>query len=241
VAIATALILSGTAWADAGSPPADPGDKAYFTVGHGQVELVEETIGFDPFPENDLLSRWGLFESPVEDRGTGPAILDQIFNYGEKIWKVVEAGKPVVQFQTRTANALPANLPHWSRLTGWRDPVSRLYRVTYRNLYGMKVVDFQYRVQYTAGGSLDGQGQYLINVAMMPASVSVAWGYEFDAAGSVGTVVNAGSADRPIGAVELLMSWTVKTVLREMRESSSFFVRGDGQFLDLTGGTGEAK
>jgi hypothetical protein len=46
----------------------------------------------------------------------------------------------------------------------------------------------------------------------------------------VGNVLNAGPAAAPVAAIELQLNWSVETVLKHVRESATFYVRGDGYF-----------
>lgn len=173
---------------------------------------------------------------PASDIDEAEIILDKIINMGKKIWAIVEANKPVVNVTTDTANAVPEGTKGWQSLQGWQAPKSKLFRITYENLYGMDVVDFQFRVLYTFGGNVNGKGRYLTNVTMVPANLDVSWGYTFNATGNVPSVTNAGTSAEPVAAMELLMKWSVDTVLKHSESTASFYVRGDGQFLNLSNG-----
>lgn len=159
--------------------------------------------------------------------------LDKIINMGKKVWTIVEAGRPVVNIKTDSANALPQGALNWNQLEGWKMPKTKLYEASYKNGYNAEVVNFKFRVLYTYGGNVKGQGAYLTNVTVIPADVSVAWGFKLDVETSVPSVVNAGSSTQPVGAMELLVKWTVSTALQHVEHSQSFYVRGDGQFSDL--------
>jgi len=160
--------------------------------------------------------------------------LTNIINLGKKIWQIVEAGKPVVNVELNTANALPEGAKGWQALEGWQAPVSRVFEVSYKNGFGREMVNFTYRLLYTYGGNSKGKGHYLTNVTVVPAQLSVGWGYSFSAQAQIPSVTNAGTADNPIGAVEMLVSWKVDTMLRHREGSSSFYIKGDGSFVDLS-------
>lgn len=147
---------------------------------------------------------------------------------GEKIWKIVEANKPVVTIQTPIVHALPRGLSCWLDLDSWKAPQVKAYEILYKNLYGMEVVKFRFRLQYTYGGGKASHGQYLANVTVMPAEVNVVWLYTFDAQIEVEQAVNMGSIENPLAGLGLNLKWTVKTVLKESQNSFHFFVQGDG-------------
>ncbi len=159
--------------------------------------------------------------------------LDKIINIGQKIWAVIEMGRPVVNVQTNTANALPQGLRSWSDITGWQIPQSRVYRVQYENAYGMNVVDFAYRVVFTAGGSVNGQGKYITNATIMPANMNVSWGFTFNAHAEVPSVFNTGTKEQPIAGMQLLMKWSVDTVMSHIERAETFYVGGDNTMKHL--------
>ena len=72
------------------------------------------------------------------------------------------------------AVALPAGLTHWDSLSGWKPPKGTVYGFYAKNLYGMKVIDVEYQVLRTYGGSYKGKGRYLTGVTIEPLLVSVA-------------------------------------------------------------------
>lgn len=154
-------------------------------------------------------------------------IVDQIINIGKKIWTVVDAGRPVVNVQSYTANALPKGLKCWSDLTGWQTPRSKVYRVEYENALGATVVDFAYRVTYTAGGSVNGQGQYITNATIMPAELDVSWGYTFNANAEVPSVFNTGTHEEPVAGMQMNMKWSVDTVLDHAQQAESYYIGGN--------------
>jgi hypothetical protein len=168
-----------------------------------------------------------------ENSGTGVKVFDKIYNVGEKIWKVAEAGKPVANTNLPSATALPEGVLDWKQMMGWQEPVSRTYRYTMKNIYGMTVLDFAFRVIYIYGGSVSGKGAYLARVAVVAESLDVAWGYNFEADASVPSITNVGTLESPIAGAEVLVKWKLKTVLKSSENSSSFFIRGDGRMRQL--------
>ena len=162
---------------------------------------------------------------------TGPMVdigWDEIINMGEKVWKIIEAGKPVVHLETPVANALPRGLKCWSDLDGWQAPQTRSLEVVYTNGFGIEVVKFRFRLHYTYGGGKNQRGRYLTNVTVLPSELNVMWGYTFDAHVEVGQAINLGSANDPLAGLEMNVRWNLKTVIKESQNSFHFFVQGDG-------------
>lgn len=155
---------------------------------------------------------------------------DQILAAGQKIWKVVEDNRPVVNVEQPVAHALPSGLACWADLENWNAPTTKRYQVEYRNGLGGSPVKFDFRLHFTSGGGKAGKGKYLANVTVMPAHLDVSWGYTFDAKAVVGQAVNRGTNASPVAGLEINVDWTVKTVLKESRSSVHMFVEGDGKF-----------
>jgi hypothetical protein len=203
--------------------------EKYYTIKSPRIEEVYEV----QVPANVLMPMPSV-SGPLAEINEAVVVIDQIVNLGKKIWEIIEANKPVVKIATDTASALPAGLKTWENLAGWRPPASRLFHVSYENLYGMTVVNFNYRVFYTYGGNVNGKGHYLTQVTVVPADLSVSWGYTFGMTASVPSVTNSGTATDPVGAAQILLNWKVDTVLKHIENTQSYYVQGDGGFTDLS-------
>lgn len=160
-------------------------------------------------------------------------VVDRIINIGKKLWAILDAGRPVVNVKTYTANALPQGLTCWSDLTGWNVPKSKVYKVVYENAYGADVVTFAYRVSFTAGGSLNGQGKYITNATIMPADIDVSWGFSLDAQAEVPSVFNTGTKESPVAGMQMLMKWQVKSVMSDLQQAETFYVGGNNVLKHL--------
>jgi hypothetical protein len=167
----------------------------------------------------------GMKTNSLEDGNIG---WSDIIAIGQQVWKIVEANKPVVTTNTPVVHALPRGLNCWAELDQWQAPKTESYQVVYKNGFGMEVVKFRFRLQYTYGGGKHGVGKYLANVTVMPAELNVIWGYTFNADVQVGQTVNLGTHEDPVAGIQMDVKWQVKTVLKESDNSFHFFVQGDG-------------
>jgi hypothetical protein len=199
--------------------------------------------------------RYTLDESSVRIEDLGPALnpsdilppppgggnpdviprLNDILNLGQRLWAIVEANRPVVDVGNSYASALPGGLERWTDLTGWSPPKGVIYRLTAKNLYGMSMVDVRFSVQRTYGGSFHGKGKYLTAVTVLPLSVDVGSGYRFDLGAAVpdSSVVNVGTPEDPIAAMTPVLTWRVRTVLKDSQGRAMYYVRGDGAFSEV--------
>jgi hypothetical protein len=171
--------------------------------------------------------------SLIGDLGVVDVVIDKIINIGSKLWNIVLANAPVTTLNMPTASALPQGTQCWVELENWQLPKSQMFHVTYKNLLGMQVVNFSYRLVYTAGGSYNGAGQYLANVTVFPAKVDVAWGFKFDADVSVGDIMNLGSKTDPEAGLQVDVQWKVNTPFNSHTSTNNYFIRGSGDVVQL--------
>lgn len=154
-------------------------------------------------------------------------IVESIVNVGKSLWSIVEGGTPVVNVENSSANAIPEGVTNWSQLQGWELPQSKTFRFIIRD-YGVKVVSFTYRIMYISGGSYESQGQYLKNVTVLPSDIYVAWFYSFNAQVEIPALVNRGTVEDPIAAMQVVLKWQVNTPFSHREQADIFFVQGDG-------------
>lgn len=172
-------------------------------------------------------------ESLVNPLKETDVVLDQLINIGNKVLKVVEAGKPQVKFTSQLATALPEGSKCWMQLENWQVPQAKAYRIEYKNLYGMTVVDFTYRITYLYGGGVEGLGKYIGYAKIEKQNLDVKWGWSFEANATVPTIFNTGTRSNPVAGMNLLLEWKVSTMLNENIQTNEYFIGGNGLFKAL--------
>lgn len=178
-------------------------------------------------------------EATAPDPGAADAIpiLDSIVNFGQKLWKIVEDNRPVVDVKTQYATALPEGVKGWASMGGWQRPKGTIYELTAKNAYGIQVINLRYQVLRTAGGSYKGAGKYLTAVTAEPLLVEVAWGYHFSMEASVPdtSIVNVGTTENPVAAMMAQLAWRVQTPIKDSQGKGIYFLQGDGLFKEIGG------
>jgi len=211
-------------------------DPNYYTLKEGvkvKVEDFEDEVGIDYYLDvlvlaNDGKKSIGEFISVVE-------AIDKIVNIGSKVWDMVIANKPVVKVENKYATALPMGVKNAGELSGWSKPRSYLISFYFENLYGIDVIRVSYKVTYVYGGSYGGKGKYLAGVWAIPVNIEVMWGFSFNMQAYVpdATVVNVGTSSNPIAALQLKVSWSASSLLKEIDGTGVYYIQGDGYFEEI--------
>lgn len=213
--------------------------EKYFTI--DSVEMVEVADdGHEFFPE--AMPRPTLVPDkdkpgPKPPSTGGLGELGQIITLGERIWAIIEKNRPIITQQYATVSAVPAGTKHWEELEGWSDTVTRVFKVSYINKFKQNVAEFEYRVAYSYGGHVGGRGKFLSQVTIEPKLLNVMWGFKFNANGVVANVKNKGTKEAPVASMDLVMNYSVYSVMKHMQEGVRFQIDGDGLFTNRSDGT----
>lgn len=201
----------------------------YFTINAASIRTT--LLDVSEAPDMSYIK---LQEEPKDLNGILVSI-DNIINIAEKVWKIVEANKPVVNIDTKYATAYPEGITAASQLNSWSKPRIYSYGFYAENMFGMVMIDAKYKVAYTYNGNYKGYGKYLTAVTVIPTVAEVGWGYKFYMSASVpdSTVTNVGTGLAPVAAMQLKLAWKMATILKEVDGTSVYYVQGDGHFEEI--------
>ncbi len=175
-----------------------------------------------------------LLYNPALQKESGSRVsVKDVIAIGKLIWAIVDAGEPVLDFESERLSVLPKQAKSAFELSNWSSPQSSTYKIVYENMLGFEMVSFSYRVVFTPNGKYQGVGDFLTNVAIEPVEVDVSWGYQLDAQFEAMEVLNIGSEENPIAAVELQLRWSVDTLVQKTLHQSNFFITGTGDWFQL--------
>lgn len=202
----------------------------YYTINPASVRMVRIAQGEDP-----ALLEEQRKAAPRSETGDSLVVIEKIINIAEKIWAIIEKNAPVVNINTQYATAVPDGITAWTQLQSWSRPRTYTYGFYAENLYGVTVLDVQYKVAYTYGGNYNGKGKYLTGVTVIPEKVDLAWGYKFSMKAQVpdSTVVNVGTHADPKAAMQLKLNWTISTAVKSSNGTSVYYIEGDGGFSEI--------
>jgi hypothetical protein len=205
-------------------------DPDYFTINKKSIKLTLLAVG-----DEQYVNYVTLQEAPPKDLPGVLVSIDSIINIASKVWKIVEANAPVVNVDTKYATAYPQGITSAAQLAQWSRPKSYTYAFYAENLYGSVMIDCKYKVSFTYNGAYKGKGKFLTGVAVIPTTITAGWGYKFFMTAAVpdSTIANVGTDTDPIAAMQMKLSWIMKTVLKEVDGTSVYYVQGDGYFEEI--------
>ena len=215
--------------------------------------LAATTVHADP-PPDPALSIESVEVTQVELADKGSVVLptlplnpidqvamyvDSIIAIGNKIWPIIEAGRPVVnisglQPSLSVLPRFPSTNTHSELhdMENWSQPKSMSYRVSFKNWYKKEVIGFTYTVYFQHNGSYQGKGKYITSLLVQASEVYAAWGFKFDASSELINITNVGTAENPVASAIIRISYKGKA-LNESGYSQSFYVDGNGTLKAL--------
>ena len=204
-------------------------DEDYFTISEITVTELEvsddlvwapQYIGFD------------------KNIGSAIMVIDKLIALGKKIWPIIEAGRPVVDINMAAAiSVLPrtedGDAVAFYNMDSWNMPMARTYKVEYKNGFGMKVIAFDYTVNFQYGGKYNDTGAYITGLNVQASNTVVSWGFDFNAKSQLISIVNHGSKTNPVAGATIRIDYIAKSILRQINTSESFHVSGKGLIQPL--------
>lgn len=205
----------------------------------------DESIPTDPQANNQSgnggafsVNGAGQLEQANQSLGTIVEITDRLIAIGQKVWKIIESGKPVQNIDgvIPSVSVLPRGLQDSGSLYdmfGWSEPVVKKFNLDYKNAMGATVITLRFSVQMQYAGTDGNGGVYLSGVSIVPDQVKVAWGWDFNAQTRLINITNRGTAQNPIAAATLELAYQVKNAKVNESKRLRFFVDANGKIAQL--------
>ena len=158
---------------------------------------------------------------------------NQMVLIGQKIVEIVKAGAPVINLQRDLISVVPSGITSWEQLSGWQVPVTKVFEVAVPNGLGMEVVKMRLKVSAMYGGGIDGRGQYLANVLLVPSEITVLWGFGLDVWSENRPPVNMGTLASPKAGLGFDIRFKVTSYLSQKNATQDYFITGAGEIIQL--------
>jgi hypothetical protein len=170
--------------------------------------------------------------------GMGPGeiigLVNDLIALGEKIYPLVQKGKPTIAVDYAPINVVPRD-PITKQyvdpfdLTNTSDPVKKRFVASIKNFFGAEAVRFEYMVVFSYGGSWNGKGKYIQNAMIIPVGVTASYGYDFVASMKLQGITNKGTAADPIATALLTMNYTIQGWGKSVNNTQVVHVTGLGE------------
>lgn len=166
--------------------------------------------------------------------------VDKFLMLGEKVWKIIKAGKPVMNIKgNNPVDILPVEAksnPNPMFLHSWSFPEFKAFRARIKNFLGETVAESKYGIVYSHGGKRgEHPGSYLKGVTFVPVFAESKWGFTANVTGRVLSVFNMGSEKDPVAALTIEVSHDVEGVFLKKSRKSIYTVAGNGEFRAIFG------
>ena len=162
--------------------------------------------------------------------------IERIVALGEKIWNFLVTNKPGADYEIFKASVVPEGITHWAQLMKWSKPVSKIYRVEFKNSFGSVSGSFDYRLTYFHSGSFKGKGKFLGQISVVPTNIKLGTDRSLKMRVELASVINFGTEDDPIAGAQLIVSWSSPTTTKYQMQSAEYLIYGNGDILDLSNG-----
>jgi hypothetical protein len=223
-------------------------NEKYLTLGSVEVTKVQTDVLHQEIRERlsftDLQETSADLHATDSNKGVSSAanvgqilvIAKELVALGEGIYNLVQKGKPHNTTTYAPISVIPKNgASHVDifETENWSIPRKNTYIVSYKNLYGMEVVNFRYSVIYSYGGTYKGKGAYITSAIIVPVSIMTSFGFDFSAIMKLNGIMNHGTKESPVAGAIMAMQYTVETFLQANLQTDSYHITGRGGFKQL--------
>ncbi len=198
-----------------------------FSAFADELELTFETEEIATPPEVIRQIERAMERRPVDTLIHALDPITDIINIGLSFWKIVEAGKPVLQAKHAYANALPAGIKSAGELENFSPIQFRSYVRRATSWYYGTAFEITYTLAHKYNGSHDGKGRFLDAVTILPHKVDVSWAYGLDVTVDKISVSNLSSKGDPIACVVMEFAMKVTSWFKSSQYRNIYEFRGD--------------
>jgi hypothetical protein len=148
---------------------------------------------------------------------------------GKAAWNLVKDNKPVVDYNSDWAGAVPQEYyEDWTSLEGWKDKESDEFRFHYK-VAGDTVSELKWKFVWSYGGhDKDGRGAYVLNAGAHLDNAYARAGQWIEADVKVHDPVNYGDTEQPIGGVDIEVKFKSTSNFNSATTTCTFTCKGDG-------------
>ncbi|MGZ3789398.1 MAG: hypothetical protein ACXVLQ_12795 [Bacteriovorax sp.] len=164
-------------------------------------------------------------------------VIDNLLALGQKIWPIIEQGRPVVTTKMAPAVSIIPNIDGTNvvlnQMANWSLPRYVSYRMSFTNAFGGEVVGFTYTIFFQYNGNYNNKGRYVTNLKVQASDINASWGSDFDASSELIGISNVGTMENPLASGIIQVSYVAKGVFNQHAGATSFYVDGAGNISPI--------
>jgi hypothetical protein len=178
------------------------------------------------------------FDDRIDKTGRVIQTARDLVALGEAFYELVKKGRPSNVTEFAPISVVPRNAQTKEYvdpfdLEGFSMPVERSFIAKVKNGTGSEVVNFNYKVIYSFGGSYDGKGKYLTNVMVVPGAVRTSYGWDFNAKMSLSGVMNHGTRENPVAGAMVNIKYQMNSWSAAFERNDTIHVTGAGEMKNF--------
>jgi hypothetical protein len=157
---------------------------------------------------------------------------DTVVNVAKAAWDIIKEGKPAMDLDKNTANAVP-QVTDWQALEGTRGPMSVWMTDEVAFIWpadNYLHVDLKILLKWDYGATYRGGGAFIPNVYTEVPTCFVGWGWNANIQMIVRNPTNAGSVEAPIARLPVTILGTVSSGAESYHVEWGYIIDGNGNW-----------
>lgn len=183
-----------------------------------------EEIPTEPMPPADRIDQ----SSRIIQAGRDVVAL------GNEIYELLNKGRPKITTEYAPISVVPRDpttkeIVDPFELEGFSMPVEKKFHAKIKNKVGQDVVNFNYKLMYSYGGSYNGTGKYLTGIIIVPGSIFAKKGWIVDSSMKLSGIMNHGSKADPVAGAVINIKYSINSMFQAFERNDTIHVTGRGE------------
>ncbi len=186
-----------------------------------------ETPVTTPTPEEPKVDR-------LEQTKKVIAVARDFVALGDAVYTLVTKGRPSNVSTYASIDIVPKDpvtkeIVSAFDLENFSEPIEKKFSIKLRNGYNKVVVQFDYSVIFSYGGSYNGKGKFISSAMIVPGTIKTTFGWDFSSEMKLTGIMNVGTKENPVMAANLTVKYAMKSLFSAFEKSDTIFITGEGK------------
>lgn len=175
-------------------------------------------------PPTDRIEQTGRIISTAKD----------VVALGEAIYELINKGRPKITTTYAPISVIPKDpttkeVVDFADMEGFSMPVEKRFLAKVKNMANQEVVNFEYRLMYSYGGSYNGKGKYLTGVIIIPGNIRAKKGWNIDSSMSLSGIMNHGTKENPVAGAIITIKYSLSSMFSAFERNDTIHITGNGE------------